>query len=375
MSNKPIIVQKYGGSSVSDVAGIREVAGRIRSSAEAGYGVVVVVSAMGNTTNELIALAHAVSAQPSRRELDLLVSVGERVSMTLLAMAIQDLGIPARSFTGSQSGIITDNQHISAKIIEVHPYRIERALAAGEVAIVAGFQGMSLSKEVTTLGRGGSDATAVALAAALKAEYCEICSDVDGIYSGDPRLIPQAKKWENLELGVALELSQAGAKVLQAEALALAKERGIRLVASATSKPMGSGTHVIPEPYRAKEASFSVVMDPKLLLYRLTGQQQQPSTELLRQLRKIWSDQGDTFLLMDARNIHGLGLPVDWGEPEPLASLAVVGKISEEQKLKVLELIAQHRLSRWWIGASSCEMLLSKEQAHALAGVLHDLFM
>ena len=203
-----IVVQKYGGSSVSTVENIQHVARRIIETQQQGYQVVVVVSAMGNTTNELISLAKMVSPAPSGRELDLLISVGERVSMSLLAMAIQELGGRAKSFTGSQSGIITTDQHLSASIIEVRPKRIQQALEQGYIAIVAGFQGMSIKREVTTLGRGGSDTTAVALTAALKAEFCEICSDVSGVYSTDPRVVPSALLLKELSLDTAIAMAK-----------------------------------------------------------------------------------------------------------------------------------------------------------------------
>ena len=229
-----IVVQKYGGSSVADVARIRSVAARVVATVHAGHQVVVAVSAMGNTTSELLALARSVSSRPGRRELDLLISVGERVSMTLLAMAIQDLGIDAASFTGSQSGIITDERHVAARVLEVRPYRIREALDAGQVAIVAGFQGVSRAREVTTLGRGGTDTTAVVLAAALGAEYCEICSDVDGIYSADPRVVPQARKLDEMPLDGAIALGAAGSKVLLTDALEYARRHGVKLHAGAT---------------------------------------------------------------------------------------------------------------------------------------------
>ena len=194
------VVQKYGGSSVADVARIRTVAERVVETRRTGVDVVVVVSAMGNTTNELLALASEISPDPGRREVDLLISVGERVSMTLLAMAIEALGEPAQSFTGSQSGIITDNQHVAARVIEVRPHRIRRALDEGRIAIVAGFQGVSLNGEVTTLGRGGSDTTAVVLTAALGADHCEICSDVDGVYTADPGSVTAARRLDELSL-------------------------------------------------------------------------------------------------------------------------------------------------------------------------------
>src|ERR671913_90007 len=189
-----IVVQKYGGSSVADVQKLRQVASRIMRTRDQGHNVVVVVSAMGDTTDELLTLAKQVSANPDRRELDMLLSAGERISMALLSMAIRELGGNAISFTGSQSGIITNDRHVDARIIEVRPFRIQDELARGRIVVVAGYQGVSYKKEITTLGRGGSDTTAVAMAAALDAEYCEICSDVDGVYSADPRVVPSAQR-------------------------------------------------------------------------------------------------------------------------------------------------------------------------------------
>ncbi|WNZ59583.1 hypothetical protein QEG98_26480 [Myxococcus sp. MxC21-1] len=191
----PIVVQKYGGSSVAGVEKLRKVAQRVKDKREAGYQVVVVVSAMGDTTDELLALAKGVSVDPPRRELDMLLTCGERISMALLSMALQEMDVPAISFTGSQSGIITTDAHAQARIVEVRPYRIHDELARGKVVIVAGYQGVSFKKEVTTLGRGGSDTTAVALAAALDAEACEIYSDVDGVFSADPGWCRTRASW------------------------------------------------------------------------------------------------------------------------------------------------------------------------------------
>jgi aspartate kinase len=233
-SNSPIVVQKYGGSSVADVPKLLAVADRVVRTHAAGHRVVVVVSAMGNTTNELLGLARQVSPTPGRRELDMLISVGERITMALLSMAVSDLGVPAVSFTGSQSGIITDENHSAARVIEVRPARIRQALEQDKVVIVAGFQGVSRSREVTTLGRGGSDTTAVALAAALDAAWCEICSDVDGVYSADPRKVPEARHLDRISYEEALALFRAGSKVLNAEATAFAAHHGIVLEAVKT---------------------------------------------------------------------------------------------------------------------------------------------
>jgi aspartate kinase len=210
-----IVVQKYGGSSVADAESIKRVARRIVETKKAGNHVVVVVSAMGDTTDELIDLANQVSPTPAGRELDMLLTAGERISMALLAMAIGNLGHDARSFTGSQAGVITDGAHGKAKIIDVTPGRIEQALESGAIAIVAGFQGVSQgSKDITTLGRGGSDTTAVALAAALKADVCEIYTDVDGVFTADPRIVPTARKRDQISYEEMLEMAACGAKIL-----------------------------------------------------------------------------------------------------------------------------------------------------------------
>ena len=210
-----LIVQKYGGSSVADAAGLKRVANRIVAAKRDGNQVVVVVSAMGDTTDELIDLAEQITPIPQGRELDMLLTAGERISMTLLAMAINNLGHEALSFTGSQAGVITTSAHGRARIIDVTPGRIKEALDGGAIAIVAGFQGISQdTKDVTTLGRGGSDTTAVALAAALDADVCEIYTDVDGVFSADPRVVPTARKLKTVTYDEMLELAASGAKVL-----------------------------------------------------------------------------------------------------------------------------------------------------------------
>ena len=210
-----IVVQKYGGSSVADATSIKRVAQRIVATKKAGHDVVVVVSAMGDTTDDLMDLANEVSPLPPGRELDMLLTAGERISMALVAMAIGNLGQEARSFTGSQAGVITDSEHGRAKIIDVTPGRIEAALAEGAIAIVAGFQGVSqTSKDITTLGRGGSDTTAVALASALEADVCEIYSDVDGIFTADPRIVPDARQIPIISYEEMLEMAANGAKIL-----------------------------------------------------------------------------------------------------------------------------------------------------------------
>ncbi|MFC7497028.1 MULTISPECIES: aspartate kinase [unclassified Nocardioides] len=242
-----IVVQKYGGSSVADPSAIKRVARRIVDARKAGHDVVVAVSAMGDTTDELIDKAQAVSPAPPARELDMLLTAGERISMALVAMAISDLGYSARSFTGSQAGVITDSVHGKAKIIDVTPGRIESAIAEGHIVIVAGFQGVSQdTKEITTLGRGGTDTTAVALAAALGADVCEIYTDVDGVFTADPRIVPAARKLNHVGTEEMLEMAASGAKILHLRCVEYARRYNIPIhVRSSFSQK--EGTWVIPD--------------------------------------------------------------------------------------------------------------------------------
>ena len=223
-----LIVQKYGGSSVADAASIKRVAKRIAAAKRAGNEVVVVVSAMGDTTDELIELAKKITPLPPSREMDILLTAGERISMSLLAMAIANLGVDARSFTGQQAGVITDTVHGKARIIDVTPSRIRATLDAGEVAIVAGFQGVTqYTNDVTTLGRGGSDTTAVALAAALDADICEIYTDVDGVFTADPRIVPSARRIDRITYEEMMEMAACGAKVLGLRCVEYARRYGV----------------------------------------------------------------------------------------------------------------------------------------------------
>ena len=271
-----IVVQKYGGSSVADVQKLRQVAQRIVQTRQQGHDVVVVVSAMGDTTDELLAMAKQVSPNPERRELDMLLTAGERISMALLSMAIRQLGGDAISFTGSQSGIITNDRHVDARIIEVRPFRVQDELARGKIVVIAGFQGVSYRKEITTLGRGGSDTTAVAMAAAINADYCEICSDVDGVYAADPRVVPDARRIGTMSYEEMQEMAEAGAKVLNAQAVEFAKEKGIAIYARATNGPLpgpdpsADGTVVRKNPPRLPGTVIGVASERDVLV--LEGQ-------------------------------------------------------------------------------------------------------
>ena len=222
-----LIVQKYGGTSVADPERMRNVARHIAATRAAGHDLVIVVSAMGKATDNLLQLAHQVSANPPSREMDMLLTTGERISMALLCMALHDVGVDAVSFTGSQVGIITDTVHTKAKILEVKGDRVRAAVADNKVAVVAGFQGISTAKEITTLGRGGSDTTAVALAAALKADSCEIYTDVTGVFTADPRVVPQARKIPVLQFDEMLEMAGAGSKVLALRSVEFARNHDV----------------------------------------------------------------------------------------------------------------------------------------------------
>jgi aspartate kinase len=231
------IVQKYGGSSVADVDKLQKIAGLIAAARGQQTDIAVVVSAMGKTTDELVMMARYISPKPPRREMDMLLSTGERITMSLLCMALHELGLDAVSLTGSQAGIITNDRHNDAQVIEVRPFRVQDEMAKGKVVIIGGFQGVSYRRDITTLGRGGSDTTAVALAAALDAERCEIYSDVDGVYSADPSMVADSRHLPEVSYPVMQEMSMAGARVLHAGAVQFAKEKNIAIYARSTFEP------------------------------------------------------------------------------------------------------------------------------------------
>ena len=317
-----VIVQKYGGSSVADVEKIQRVAERVAASRAKGSQVCVVVSAMGDTTDELLDLAQKVSGgNPHRRELDMLLTAGERISMALLGMALHARGVEAVSFTGSQSGIITDGAHTNARILEVRPVRIHEALEKGKVVIVAGYQGVSREKEITTLGRGGSDTTAVALAAALDADVCEICSDVDGVYTADPRIVSGTRRLAELSHEEMQELALAGAKVLNAQAVEFARDRGITIHARSTFVS-GPGTLIKKSEGRELRVS-GVALDSEILVVRGAP------LEVLQKHgawpREAWDDRA----IVSLENVHGLAaLLADlrgYEVSNDLAQVSVVG--------------------------------------------------
>jgi aspartate kinase len=329
-----IVVQKYGGSSVADLVKIRGVAERVARTREQGLSVVVVVSAMGSTTNELLALAHKIAAAPARRELDMLLSTGERTSMALLALALNDMGVSACSLTGSQSGIITDEAHADARVVEVRPDRVRQRLEAGDVVIVGGFQGVSRTREVTTLGRGGSDQTAVVLAAALGALHCEICSDVDGVWSADPRVVPEAVKLEAVSLDQALALARGGAKVLYEEAVRYARDNGVTIVAASTFGP-GSGTRLATGA--ANPPQIAISGDDQLVRVRLGPSDRSATARAVKEaggrVRRVLDD----VLHVDIRNAHSglLDLPGNSTVEAPIAVVTAVGSALGEHLERV----------------------------------------
>ena len=263
---RPIVVQKYGGSSLATIDKVRAVAQRIAATVEQGYRVVAVVSAMGKTTDGLLSQAKALSPNPAPRELDMLMSVGERISTALLAIALEDLGHRAISFTGSQSGIITNTRHNRARIVEVRPYRLLDELDDGKVVVVAGYQGVSYAREITTLGRGGTDTSAVALAAALGAAWCEICSDVDGVYTADPRVVADATRLDELTHEEMIALARSGAKVLNQDCVEYASHHGVAIFAKSTFGPRDDAGTVVRVNPAAAPRPVSALAHRKMVL-------------------------------------------------------------------------------------------------------------
>ena len=258
-NQKKLIVQKYGGATLADPEKIKHAAKRIFDLHQSGTQVVVVVSAMGQTTNQLIDLAKQVSIRPQLRELDMLLTVGERISMSLVSMALNDLGCSAISFTGSQAGIFTDDSHVNANIIEVKAFRVEEALKENKVVILAGFQGVSpITKEITTLGRGGSDTSAVAMAGYLKADRCEILKDVDCVYTADPKLVANAKPIKNLNYHQLLEMTSWGAKVLHHRSVEMAQQKNVKLYVGPASNSLSDGTLVTSDFEFEKQKAIAV---------------------------------------------------------------------------------------------------------------------
>lgn len=276
---------KFGGTSLATPDSIKEVAERVTAERAAGNGVIVVVSAMGNTTDELFRLARTISPNPPKREIDMLLTAGERISMALLSMAINELGYDSISFTGSQSGIVTDTSHTRAKILDVRAFRVKDELEKDRVVIVAGFQGVSAAKEVTTLGRGGSDTTCVALAAAFNADSCEIYTDVDGVFTADPRLVPWAAKIDSISYDEMLEMSFCGAQVLHTRSVEVARRFGVRVhVRSSFRKEMGTIVTSNEEIETADIRGIAHDLDAVMVTFNAIGRSEQLARRVLEVL-------------------------------------------------------------------------------------------
>ncbi|OGC02407.1 hypothetical protein A2V82_02140 [candidate division KSB1 bacterium RBG_16_48_16] len=266
---RPVVVQKYGGSSLATPEQVQKIARKIVERKEQGIDLVVVVSAMGKTTDEFIKLAHQVNPHPTPRELDMLISVGERISISMVTLAINATGkFQAISFTGSQIGLVTDTNHTNARIVEIKGHRLREALAEDKIVVIAGFQGVSTTKEITTLGRGGSDTTAVALAAALEADSCEILSDVDGIYTADPRFINEAQRLDVVDYDLALEMSAAGARMLHKAAVEFAQKHNISL--SLGLSATGEVGTIVTRQNMSDLSPTGVVVDSDLVVFRMS---------------------------------------------------------------------------------------------------------
>jgi aspartate kinase len=320
------VVMKFGGTSVGNPDRLRAVARRIVAAKEEGGRVVAVLSAMGDTTDELVALAHRVSEQPKPRAMDMLISVGERISCALGEMAIEDLGHEAISLTGSQAGIVTDTTHTKAKIVEVRAQRIHEALDEGKIVLVAGFQGVSTGQEITTLGRGGSDTTAVALAAALGADSCEIFTDVEGVYTADPRLVPGALKLPAVTYEEMLEMSASGAKVIALRSVEFARNHGVRLhVRSTFSENEGTWIQEEDEQLLEKAIISGVTHDTSEAKLTLAGVPDRPG--VAARVFRALADAG-VNIDMIVQNVSSAGL-TDISFTLPKADLAVAGPILE----------------------------------------------
>jgi aspartate kinase len=306
-----VVVQKYGGSSVADVDKLKRVAAKVAARRRAGDAVCVVVSAMGDATDDLLRLAKQVSPDPPRRELDMLLTAGERISMALLSIALQEAGVEAISFTGSQAGIMTTDAHATARILEVRPVRVREELERGKVVIVAGFQGVSARKEITTLGRGGSDTTAVALAAALAAD-CEIYSDVAGVFTADPRVVPGARRQDELSYEEMQALARAGARVLNAQAVEFARRTGIAIRARST---FGGPEETVVRAGQGGARIAGVAVEKELALVDVPAAAAERALALLAAAHapaaRVEGEAGRLVLAVGLENVHGF---------EPLAA-------------------------------------------------------
>jgi len=394
----PVIIQKYGGSSVSDADKIKKIASMIAAVKKEGNDVVAVVSAMGKTTNQLIELAKSLSPDPEKRELDMLLSTGERITMALLCIALNDLGIKAISLTGSQSGVITNDRYNDARVIEIRPFRVQDELAKGKVVVIGGFQGVSYKRDITTLGRGGSDTSAVAMAAALNAERCEIYSDVDGVYTSDPNLIKDAKHLPELSFQQLQEMAEAGAKVLNAQAVQFAKESKIAIYARST---FNSGKEtVIREAQPADKTSvIAVVHETDIVRIIFDNKNSDNLLDFLEShnisvkefnyLKENEGDQSRISFVISKKNLHS------WKKTESelkrlfkdrisiddtFGTVSLIGEgFSRDNKVisGTLNILSQNKIEYYGITTTSFRLsvLISKELVESTVNLLHSYWI
>lgn len=393
--SKKLIVQKYGGATLADSGKIKSVAARILEQSKSN-SLIVIVSAMGKTTNNLIAMANEVAAQPNRRELDMLLSTGERISMSMMSLALNDIGCPAVSFTGSQAGILTDESHSNAFITDVKAFRVAEALEQNKVAILAGFQGVSpKTKEITTLGRGGSDTTAVAMAAAFQAERCEILKDVAGVFSADPKLVPSAKPIYELNYDQLLEMTFWGAKVLHYRSVELAKAKQVLLYIGPASDKLSDGT-VVKKGLAMFETCKALSVNSHEKILRLSSNLK--SDALLARLNQKFSDyQIPTPQILEIKNENNQTSICLTGPSEVLSSiesafakdsefslsneklssvsLTCSGVTSSELHQQVLEKLSAHKVQplQISISAMSVNVFVKSSEREIAIQALHEL--
>jgi aspartate kinase len=399
-----LIVQKYGGTSVGSIERIRAVAERVAGTRKQGNKVIVIVSAMSGETDKLIQLANQLSQNPEGREMDLLLSSGERISAALTAIAIQELGFPSKSFTGRQVGIITSGSHTTAKIEKITGDQVKKAVGKGVIPVIAGFQGITETSEVTTLGRGGSDLTAVAVAAALKADLCEIYTDVDGVYTTDPNIVPEAKKLDKIAYDEMLELASLGAKVLQARSVEFAKKYGVPVVVR-SSFSNNPGTLVVKEDKDMEKVVVSgVAYDKNQVKVTVVGVPDKPGVAA-----RLFNAIAGANIVVDmiVQNISSDGQATDISFTVPKSDSRKALKITEEivKKLgardvklrddiakvsvvgvgmrthsgvaaKMFETLAQHKINIMMIGTSEIKVscVIGSKQTDLAVRVLHDAF-
>ena len=394
-----VIVQKYGGSSVADVEKLKKISEMIAVAKKNEDDVVVVVSAMGKTTNSLIEMAKKLSANPPRREMDMLLSTGERTTMALLCIALSELGVEAISLTGSQAGIITNDRHNDARVIEVRPVRVQDELARGKVVVIGGFQGVSYKRDITTLGRGGSDTSAVALAAALDAERCEIYSDVDGVYTTDPNVVKDAKHLPEISYQQLQEMSEAGAKVLNAQAVQFAKEAKISLYARSTFQP-GNETRVRNISEKEMSGVLAVVYEKEVIRVFVNNQEkieralkfceenQIPIKEF--QLTSLGKDSKyKSSFITSASNVHDWeklreSLENQLGDDiyinEHFATLSIIGEGFSNNNLvliKTLDILKENGIEVYGVGTTSfrISVLVERDLLDEAVKVCHDYWI